>query len=117
MKPIKIKNEFGESIEIKYDDDGIIKIRHSDIDAKAWGELHEYDKRLRQAKLQDFLAEKGIAMSDPMVAGMVKELGGKLGGYIVLRGKNYEVGSDEVALIHAAVKQAGGIVPNWSSRP
>lgn len=117
MKPLTIKNEYGETIEIKYDADGVIEIRHSDIDPKSWGELHQYDQRLRQASLQSFLEKKGIDLSSPEVKGMVKELGGRLGGYIVLRGKNYEVNSQEVALIHEAIKQAGGMVPNWSNRP
>jgi hypothetical protein len=117
MKPITIKNEYGEIIEIKYDDDGVIKIRHSDIDPKSWGVLHEYNKRLRQTSLQDFLKKKGLDINDPMVSGMMKELAGRMGGYILLGKDTYQVNAEEVALIHAAVKQAGGIVPNWSSQP
>ena len=114
MKPLKIKNEYGETIEIKFDDDGAIKIRHSDIDATAWGKLQQYDKRMRQASVQEFLTKKGIDMSNPLMAGMVKEMAGRAGGYIVLRGKTYQVDAKEIAMIHEAVKQAGGIVPNWS---
>jgi hypothetical protein len=117
LKPIIVKNEFGETIEIKFNDDGVIKIRHSDIDRKAGGVLHEYHKRLRQASRQDFLKKKGWDINDPTVSGMMKELAGRMGGYIVVGKDTYQVGAEEVALIHAAVKQAGGIVPNWLSAP
>ena len=116
MKPLKIKNDDGDTIEIKYDADGGIKIRHSDIDPKLWGELHEYAKRVRQPGLQSFLEEKGIDLDNPEAKEVAEKLG-KLGGYTVLRGKTYSINSQEVAMIHEAIKQAGGIVPNWSSRP
>ncbi len=41
MKPISVQNEDGETIEIKQDADGVIKIRHSDIDPKSFGVLRE----------------------------------------------------------------------------
>jgi len=116
MNPIKIENEYGETIEIKSNDDGIIEIRHSDIDSKTWGVLHEYDKRIRQTSLKEFLTKKGIDMSNPLAAKIAEQMAGRAGGYIVLKGKSYIVNAEEVALIHAAIKQAGGIVPNWSSQ-
>jgi hypothetical protein len=111
MKPIKIQNEHGETIEIKYDDDGVIKIRHSDIDPKTWAELHEYSKRIRQPEIKAAMEAKGV-LDTPEA----KELAARFGGYVIVRGKSYIVNFEEVALIHEAVKQAGGIVPNWSSR-
>lgn len=113
MAPLKIKNEYGETIEIKYDADGVIKIRHSDIDRKFWGKLHEHSKRIRQPKFQAFLAGKGIAPNDPAA----KEMAEELGGYMIIRGKSYIISAAELALIHGAIKQAGGIIPNWSNQP
>lgn len=113
MKPLKIKNEYGEIIEIKHDADGAIKIRHSDIDPKRWGELHEYAKRMSQPKVKSYMAGKGIDLDKPGA----KELLGKMGGYIVIRGESYIINADELSRIHEAVKQAGGVVPNWSSQP
>ena len=111
MKPIKIKNEEGEPIEIKFDADGRIKIRHSDIDAKSWGKLHEYAKRMKVPKLKSLAAGNEIDLDSPE-AKIVAEM---LGGYMVLRGKTYMIGAQELSLIKEAVKQAGGIIPNWSS--
>ncbi len=117
MKPIKITNEFGETIEIEFNDDGVIKVRHSDIDPNTWGILHEYDKRMRQPSLKEFLTKKGVDMSNPLTARIAEAAGSMLGGYIVVDGKQCGISCDEVALIHAAVKQAGGILPNWSNQP
>jgi hypothetical protein len=41
----------------------------------------------------------------------------KLSGYIVIDGKSFGIGAEEVALIHEAIKKAGGIITNWSNRP
>jgi len=116
MKPIAIQNEYGETIEIKFDADGGIKIRHSDIDPKSWGRLHEYSKRMRRPDFQAYSAEreKELKMS-PADAQKAKGAVESMGGYMVIRGKTFMVNAAEVALIHAAVKQAGGILPNWSS--
>ena len=46
-----------------------------------------------------------------------KEFASKACGYIVLRGKSYIISAEEIALILDAIKEAGGIVPNWSNRP
>ena len=112
MKSVTIKNDSGETIEIKHDSEGVIQIRHSDLDPKSWGELHEYSKRLRQAEIQPFLKSKGLDADSPMI----KEAAQLLGGYVVLGGKSYMISAAELALIHAAVKQDGGIIPNWSNR-
>ena len=116
MNPITIKNDSGETIEIKYDAEGGIKIRHSDIDPKRWGELHEYEKRLRQPGIHDVLAANGIDISDPETRNALGDTSA-LGGYMLLRGKSYIISAKEVAMIHEAIKQAGGIIPNWSNRP
>lgn len=112
MKPIKIQNEYGETIEIKFNADGVIKIRHSDIDPRSWGELLESSKRMRQPEVKAAMKSKG-AFETPEA----KEILGRLGGYVIIRGKMQMINAEEVALIHEAVKQHGGIVPNWSSRP
>ena len=113
MKSIKIQNDERETIEIQFNEDGIIKIRHSDIDSKAWGELQEYSKVMRHPGFQAFVAEKGLA---DVNAPDAKELAEKLGGYVVMPdGKSFIISRKEVEAIHSAVKQAGGIVPNWAS--
>ena len=112
MKPIKIKNEFGETIEIKFDAEGVIKIRHHDIDPKKWAVLHEYAKRLRQPEIKAAMKAKG-AFDTPEAMDFAR----RMGGYLLLNGDQQIVNAEEVAIIHAAVKQAGGIIPNWSSEP
>ena len=112
MKPIKIKNEHGETIEIKFSADGVIKIRHSDIDTKKWAVLHEYSKRIKQPEIKAAMEADGIFATPE-----AKELVSRLGGYVVLRGSTQMVNAEEVAMIHEAVKQHGGIIPNWSNQP
>lgn len=117
LKPLKIQTESGETTGITFDGDGVIQIRHSDIDPNAWGVLHASGKRPRQASVKDSLAKKGFDMSNPVVAAMLKEFAGRAGGHVVLTGKSDPVDAEETALIPAAVKQAGGAVPNWSGPP
>jgi hypothetical protein len=111
MQPIKVENEHGETIEIKWDADRNIHVRHSDIDKERFGQLHEYSKRVRVPGLRRTLKEKGIDTSDPNVQAMA----GRLGGYILIDGEQFDINAKEVALIFEAVKQNGGIVPNWSA--
>ena len=109
MKPIAIKNEDGEIIEIKWDADGKIFIRHSDIDKKRFGELREYTKVAREPKFKKILKDKGV--DSPMAA----ELMGRMGGYLVIDGESYIISAKEISMIFETVKLNGGIVPNWSS--
>ena len=112
MKPIKIENENGETIEIKFDAEGVIQIRHADIDPEKWAILHEYAKRIKQPEIKAAMEARG-AFNTPEA----KEFLVRMGGYVILRNDLQIVNAEEVALIHAAVKQAGGIVLNWSNRP
>jgi hypothetical protein len=111
LKTISIENEYGETIEIKQDADGTIKIRHSDINPKRFGIFHEYSKRLRQPEVAEFLKSKGLDPKNPAAA----KLSELLGGYIVIDGQSYIINPTETALIHEVIKKQGGIVPNWSS--
>ena len=117
MKPISVKNEYGETIDIKWDADGNIQIRHSDIDPKRWGDLHEHSKRIRQAgprALAEQVAQaRGIDLESPEA----KEMMARLGGYMVIDSESYIVSAKELKLIHDAVRQAGGVIANWSNRP
>jgi hypothetical protein len=112
MNPIKIQNEYGEFIEVKWDADGNIQIRHSDIDKNNFGQFHEFAKRSRQPGIEESLKAKGIDANNPEA----KELLAKMGGYLVIKGQTYFVNAEETAMIIDAVKQAGGIVPNWSAQ-
>ena len=112
MKPIKIENEYGETIELKFDADGVVKIRHHDIDPKKWAVLHEFSKRMKQPRIKAAMEADGIVETAES-----KELLARFGGYVVLNGDLQIVNAEEVAMIHAAVKQAGGTIPNWSSQP
>jgi YD repeat-containing protein len=113
MKPIVLKNEFGEKMEVMWDDDGNIRVRHSDIDPTKFGELHEYSKQSRPPALGARLRTKGF---DP-TSSTSHELLGKMGACLVIEGKSYIIGRDEAAMIYDAVKQHGGIIPNRSAEP
>jgi len=103
MKRVKIKNDDGDTIEIKCDADGTVKIRHSDIDAKAWGELHEYAKSLKQPSVYFPLAEKGIIFNNPAA----RTIAERFGGYVMVRGNNYVLAVEEMIMIQAAMKRCG----------
>ena len=109
MKPIAIKSEDGDTIEIRWDADGNIEIRHSAIDRERFGQLHEYSKRLRHPRLRRHLAERGLDVPE------AKALIEKLGGYMMLGLEQIPVSARDIALILEAVKLNGGVVPNWSA--
>ena len=117
MKPISVKNEYGETIKIKWDADGHIKIQHSDINPKRWGDLHEHSKRIRhpgrRAVAERIAGTQGIDLESPEAKEMLK----RLGGYMMIGRESYIVSAEELKLIYDAIEGAGGIVPNWSSHP
>ena len=113
MKPIAIKNADGEIIEIKWDLDGNIQIKHSDIGLKDFAPLHDRAKKMQQPDAVACLKAKGVAPSSEMV----KEMATRMGGYITDgSGETFSISAEELALIYETVKINGGIVPNWSSR-
>jgi hypothetical protein len=114
MNAISVKNEFGETIEIQQDADGVIKLRHADIDPKRFGVFHEYSKRSRQPEVAEFLKTKGFG-PEAVAAALASPLGKVIGGYVVIRGQSYIINAQETALIYDAIKRNGGIVPNWDS--
>ena len=107
MKIFTVENEYGETIEINYNADGVIKIRHSDINPRAWGTLHEFAKRIRHPGMQKFVDANPAA----------REVAARMGGYMVIQGKTFMISPQEMSLIHEAVRKGGGIVRNWSSSP
>src|SRR6266404_1882314 len=104
MKPIAIKNEDGEIIEIKWDKDGNIFIRHSDIDRKRFGQLREYSKVSKEPKFKEFLKANGIDADAPMI----KDLTPKMGASLVIDDKSHIINTAEVSLILETVKLNGG---------
>lgn len=117
MKPIAVKNSYGETIEVKWDADGNIQVRHSDVDKRRFGQFCELAKRLRQPSLREhlnkYLAAQGTTIDDPLV----QQLLGQLGSLLVIDGRSFAISAEETALILQTVKQNGGILPNWSNRP
>ena len=107
VRPLMVENDYGERIEIKYNADGVIRIRHSDIDPKAWGTLHEIAKGIRHPVMNEFIEANPVST----------EVAANTGGYLVIRGRTFAITAREISLIHEAVKEAGGIVPNWSRSP
>ena len=63
---------------------------------------------------ESFLKKNGIDVD----AAKIKELMSQKidGGYMVIRGRSCIINAEETALIHQAIKEAGGVVRNWSNR-
>lgn len=110
MRPIAVKNDLGEKIEIKWDADGNIQVRHSDIDRRHFGLFREFAKRIRQPSVKQGMEAKGLNPSFTESQAMLGRLGGH--GYIVIGDKCFDLSVDEVRLILETVKLNGGIVPN-----
>ena len=94
MKSITLKNEYGETIEVKRGLNGGIEIRHSDIDRENFGEYHEIGKTVRDpgvAALMNMLGEKQAAFA--------------IGAYMILNGKSFIVNSQEAMMIRDAIKK------------
>jgi YD repeat-containing protein len=112
-KPIAIKNEYGETIEIKWDDEGNIQVRRSDIDKERFGQRRELTKWSRLPEVKNSLKARGVDMKNPEIAALL----GRLGSLLVIDGQKFTINAEETALILDTVKRNGGILPNWSSRP
>ena len=100
-------------MEIKWDDDGNIQVRHSDIDKKRFGRLCELSKRSRQPEVKQALEGKGINLASPDIQALLSRMGSAL----VIEGESFTISAQETALILDTVKLNGGILPNWSASP
>jgi hypothetical protein len=87
MHALSIKTDAEAIIEIERNSHGIIFIRHSQFQPKEWAELHE-DKR-------------------PASDGHIP----KLGGYIIIGGREFQISGNELESIKDAVKNQDGNVP------
>ena len=99
-------------MDIKWDADGNIWVRHSDIDKQRFGQLKEYAKEVRNLELQAKLEAMGVDTDEPTA----KEMLGKMGAYLVIDGDLKILDPKEMTAIMEVVKLNGGILPNWSSR-
>ena len=80
MKPITVRNEDGETIEVRKTVAGAIEIRHSDISKEEWGEFQDI----------------GLTIRGKEAIGKVK-----------IAGKSCILDSKELTLIREAVRQLG----------
>lgn len=76
------------------------------------GEFHDYSKGIKLPAAQDALAKRGLDTT----SALVREADQKLGGYVLLGDRMCIVSVKDTEMIYAAIKQAGGILPNWAAR-
>ncbi len=93
MKSIKMKNEEGETFEIKREPDGSIKICHSDMDATAFGDFVDLEHVWELATMRI----PGLQQYRPAV----KKYG--FDAIMMLQGKSYILGADEISSIREAI--------------
>lgn len=107
MKVITLKNEYGETIELKRGTRGEIRMRHSDVDEKVWGRFVNY---------ADYARELGVPGG---LAGIVKAVAEKVGvsdtdrdamgalmashAVMVLRRRSWILNGEEIAMIRKAI--------------
>jgi hypothetical protein len=108
MKSITFKNSSGETIDVKRGEKGVIKLRHSDINPKRFGQYREYAVRdsLQKPGATDFFAKKGFDVTDPKIRDLMAhtmEIAGA--GYMLLSNKIYYLNGEEVAMIRDSIKK------------
>jgi hypothetical protein len=96
MNPIKMQNEYGETIEVRRGKKGTVEVRHSDIDVNNFWPFTEITagKKVRDASVAALMAMLGKAQA---TKGM--------GGYLMVNGQSSILNPAEVAMIREAVKK------------
>ena len=105
-KTITVKNEEGETIEVKRGKDhgvDIILVRHLGKDAQSFGEFNTIEMLAKDPKAWDFLAKKGFYTNSELG----KDILGKMGasGFLVIDGSQLIIGPQDGELILKAIKQ------------
>jgi hypothetical protein len=95
VKSITLKNEFGETIEVRRGEDGGIQIRHSDIDRKRFCEFREITEPIADKVVAELFVKLG------------KNASKAIGSYALLDGNSNVINPDETAMIREAIKQLG----------
>ena len=106
VKTITLKNEYGETIEVRRGPDGKIQVRHSDVDPKEFGEFRDYAERNSLIK-KVVASYGGLATDDSELKQAEAILDGAFVAGVVIRGHSYNLNSDEARLIRDAIKQLG----------
>ena len=106
MKVITLKNEDGETVEVKrgkIHNSDVVLVRHSGKDADNFGEFNTVEMLTSGQKAWEFFAKRGIYTNSE--AG--KEALGKMGfaGLLVINGEQLLVGPEDGKLICEAIKQ------------
>ena len=102
MKPISLKNEHGEKIDVRRGIGGGIQIRHSSITGQDWAEYFSEGEDMTEAGKAAFFADKGIELNSPLLQKIHDTLGG---GRMVFNDRDCILDCDEVRMVVEAIRQ------------
>jgi len=105
MKTITLKNEEGETMEVRRGGRSGIQVRHSDRTGEEWGDYYEHPEKHPELKS---IAEKagaaGIDIKNESSIEVLFHLQ-KLGYRLILKDEDLILGADEVKMINEAITQ------------
>jgi hypothetical protein len=102
MKIITLKNEHGETIQVRHGIGGGIQVRHSDITGQEWADYFSKGEDMTEPGKAAFFADAGIDVKSPEFQKIHAALGA---GHMVFNEKDCILDREEVAMIEEAIKR------------
>lgn len=97
MKTITLKNEEGDTIEVKRGKGDMILVRHSDKDAEKFGEFNTVEMLAKGPKWEEFVAEEGMDISSELGKKAMEKM--KYLAFLVIDGEQILIGPTDGKLI------------------
>jgi hypothetical protein len=102
MKTITLKNEHGETIELRAGEKGGFQVRHSDCTGLEWGDYFPNGKAMSTPESLKSFRQEGIDPKSPEFKMLYAMTGG---GHLKLNGENLILSPEEIEMINEAIKQ------------
>lgn len=108
VNSITLKNDCGETIEVRRSETGAVEVKHSDIGGADWLVFRETNVVKDDPRFLKILKSKGIDPGSTEYK-LALEMGDSIfgGAYLVQNGKTYNLNADEVGMIREAITQLG----------
>lgn len=105
MKTITLKNEHGETIEVRRGGSSGIEVRHSDRSGEEWGAYYEHpDQHPELKSIAQKAVADGIDIRNPVAIEVLFHLH-QLGYRLILKDEDLILSSEEVSMINGAIAQ------------
>ena len=105
MKTITLKNEYGETIEVRRGGVSGVQVRHSDCTGDEWAEYYQHPKDYpKLPSIAENVIKAGGKLESPPAIEALSAFT-RLGVRLILKGEDLILSDEEIKLINGAITQ------------